>query len=181
MLLSSADACLLVVDIQDKLLPAVRATATPSSATPGVLLKAAAALGVPVLASEQYPRGIGHMVAAVAELLPDGAVVEKLHFSCLADPGFARRFSALGRRQAVVCGLEAHVCVLQTAEQILSAGHEVFVVADAVSSRAEASHALALRRLEADGARIVTTEMVVFEWLGQAGTPVFRELSQLIK
>ncbi|MCU0895525.1 MAG: hydrolase [Rhodospirillales bacterium] len=180
MLLSAADACFLVVDIQDKLLPAVRHQDAVVANT-RVLLQAARALGVPVLASEQYPRGIGSTVAPVAELLPDGSVVEKLHFSCLADPGFARRFAALGRSQAVVCGLEAHVCVLQTVEQILSAGHEAFVVADAVSSRAEASHALALRRLEADGARIVTTEMVVFEWLGQAGTPVFRELSRLIK
>lgn len=180
MLLSAADACLLVVDIQDRLLPAVR-DQDAVVANARVLLQAADALGVPVLASEQYPRGIGHMVEPVAELVPEGATVEKLHFSCLADPGFARRFAAVGRRQAVICGLEAHVCVLQTAEQILGAGHEVFVVADAVSSRAEASHALALRRLEADGARIVTTEMVVFEWLGQAGTPVFRELSRLIK
>lgn len=180
MLLSAADACLLVVDIQDKLLPAVR-NQDAVVANTRVLLQAAASLGVPVLASEQYPRGIGHTVAPVAELLPEGCLVEKLHFSCLADPGFAQRFAALGRGQAVVCGLEAHVCVLQTVEQLLSAGHEVFVVADAVSSRAEASHALALRRLEADGARIVTTEMVVFEWLGQAGTPVFRELSRLIK
>lgn len=180
MLLSAADACLLVVDIQDKLLPAVR-NQDAVVANTRVLLQAAASLSVPVLASEQYPRGIGHTVAPVAELLPEGSLVEKLHFSCLADPGFARRFAALGRGQAVVCGLEAHVCVLQTVEQLLSAGHEVFVVADAVSSRAEASHELALRRLEADGARIVTTEMVVFEWLGQAGTPVFRELSRLIK
>lgn len=180
MLLAAADACLLVVDIQDKLLPAVHER-DALVANAAVLLKAAAALGVPVLASEQYPQGIGHTVAPVAALLPEGAVVKKVHFSCLADAGFAQRFAALGRRQAVVIGLEAHVCVLQTAEQILAAGHEVFVVADAVSSRAQASHALALRRLEADGARIVTTEMVVFEWLGQAGTPVFRELSRLIK
>lgn len=180
MLLNAADACLLVVDIQDRLLPAVRDQDAVVANT-GVLLKAAAALGVPVLASEQYPKGIGHMVPPVAELLPDGAVVEKLNFSCLADANFAERFVALGRRQAVVVGLEAHVCVLQTAEQLLAAGTEVFVVADAVSSRAEASHALALRRLEADGARIVTTEMVVFEWLGRAGTQAFRELSRLIK
>lgn len=180
MLLNAADACLLVVDIQDKLLPAVRDREAVVANT-RVLLEAATTLGVPVLASEQYPKGIGHMVPDVAELLPEGAVVEKVHFSCLADPAFAQRFAALGRSQAVVVGLEAHVCVLQTAEQLLSAGKDVFVVADAVSSRVEASHALALRRLEADGARIVTTEMVVFEWLGQAGTPVFRELSRLIK
>lgn len=180
MLLNAADACLLVVDIQDRLLPAVRDQEAVVANT-RVLLKAAGALGVPVLASEQYPKGIGHMVPAVADLLPDGAVVEKLHFSCLADTTFAERFAALGRRQAVILGLEAHVCVLQTAEQLLAAGTEVFVVADAVSSRAEASHALALRRVEADGARIVTTEMVVFEWLGQAGTQAFRELSRLIK
>lgn len=180
MLINAADSCLLVVDIQDRLLPAV-CEREAVLANAAILLKSAAALGVPVLASEQYPKGIGHTVDAVAQLLPAGSVVEKLHFSCLADAEFARRLADLGRRQAVVAGLEAHVCVLQTAESLLAAGHDVFVVADATSSRRPANHAAALRRLEAAGARIVTTEMVVFEWLAQAGTPAFRELSRLIK
>lgn len=180
MLINAAQSCLLIVDIQDRLLPAVcERDAVVANAV--VLLKAAAALDVPVLASEQYPKGIGHTVAAVAAQLPEGSVIEKLHFSCLADTGFAGRLAALGRPQAVVAGLEAHVCVLQTAEGLLAAGHDVFVVADAISSRLPANHAAALRRLEAAGARIVTTEMVVFEWLARAGTPAFRELSRLIK
>jgi nicotinamidase-related amidase len=180
MLVNAGESCLLVVDVQERLLPAVTDGEAVVENT-AILLKAAAALDVPVLASEQYPKGIGHTVPELSALLPADAVVEKVHFSCLADAGFAGRFAALGRRQAVIAGLEAHVCVLQTAEQILADGHDVFVVADAVSSRAPANHAAALRRLEAAGARIVTTEMVVFEWLGQAGTPAFRELSRLIK
>ncbi|MBL8661020.1 MAG: hydrolase [Rhodospirillales bacterium] len=180
MLINATDSCVLIVDIQDRLLPAV---GEPDAvvANAAILLKAAAALGVPVLASEQYPKGIGHTVAPIGALLPPGSVVEKVHFSCMADPAFAGRFAALGRRQAIVAGLEAHVCVLQTAEGLLAAGSDVFVVADAVSSRTPANHAMALRRLEGAGARIVTTEMVVFEWLGQAATPAFRELSRLIK
>ncbi len=138
-------------------------------------------MAFPCSPPEQYPKGIGHLVAPIGELLPAGSVVEKVHFSCMADADFARRFAALGRRQAVVAGLEAHVCVLQTAEGLLAAGNDVFVVADAVSSRLPANHAMAMRRLEGAGARIVTTEMVVFEWLGQAATPEFRELSRLIK
>lgn len=180
MLIDAARSCLLVVDIQERLLPAVKDPEIVV-ANAGILLKSATALDVPVLASEQYPRGIGHTVGEVASLLPADVVVEKVHFSCMADAAFARRVAALGRRQAVVCGLEAHVCVLQTAEGLLAAEHDVFVVADAISSRAPANHAAALRRLEEAGARIVTTEMVVFEWLAQAGTPAFRELSRLIK
>ena len=180
MLIDAAGSCLLVVDIQERLLPAV---AEPEAvvANTVTLLKAAQTLGIPVIASEQYPKGIGHTVGDVAALLPADVVVEKLHFSCLSDDEFARRLAALGRRQAVVVGLEAHVCVLQTAEGLLTAGYDVFVVADAVASRRPTNHAVALRRLEAAGARIVTTEMVAFEWLGQAGTPAFREVSRLIK
>lgn len=180
MLINAAESCLLVVDIQERLLPAVAEPGTVVANT-AVLLKSAETLGIPVLASEQYPKGIGHTVAEVAALLPAGVVVEKLHFSCLADEAFSRRLAGLGRRQAVVVGLEAHVCVLQTAEGLLAAGHDVFVVADAVASRRPANHAAAMRRLEGAGARIVTTEMVVFEWLAQAGTPAFRALSRLIK
>ncbi len=180
MLMNNRTSALLVVDIQDRLLPAVR-DGEGVVAKARTLLKAAAAMGVPILASEQYPQGIGHLVPAIAELIPPGATLEKLHFSCLSDADFSRRFSNLGRTQAVVVGLESHVCVLQTVEQLLERHCDVFVVADAVSSRTAASYEFALRRLEAAGARVVTAEMVVFEWLGQAGTPMFRELIKLIK
>lgn len=180
MLMSAASSALLVVDIQQRLLPHVRMPQTVIDNTT-VLLKAARRLDVPVLVSEQYPRGLGATVPELTPLVTAGETIEKLHFSCIGEDTFANRFRALGRSQAVVVGLEAHVCVLQTVEGLLASGTDTFVVEDATSSRVEKSHAAAMARLGEAGARIVTTEMVVFEWLGKAGTPAFKELSALIK
>lgn len=180
MLMSAAASCLLVVDIQERLLPKMVAP-QPVVENTAVLLKAARRLDVPVLVSEQYPRGLGATVPDLEPLLHPGEKVEKLHFSCIGEEAFADRFRALQRHQAVVAGIEAHVCVLQTVEDLLASGIETFVVEDATSSRAEKSQAAAMARLREAGARVVTTEMVVFEWLAKAGTPVFKDLSALIK
>jgi nicotinamidase-related amidase len=181
MLVQRDNACLLIVDVQARLLPAM-ADRDEVVKNAAVLLKAAARLDIPVIASEQYPKGLGPTVPEIARSLPAGAtVIEKMSFSCLADETFARRLRELGRTQVVVAGIEAHVCVLQTAEQLIASGHDVFVVADATSSRTPASHDLAMARLARAGCTIVSTEMVVFEWMQVAGTPEFRELSALIK
>lgn len=180
MLTAANNCCLIVVDIQERLLPAISAP-NRVVANSRILVAAAKALGVPVVASEQHPRGLGPTVPAVAEALPTDAVMEKIHFSCLRDEAMRRRIAGLNRRQAVVVGIEAHVCVLQTVDDLLGAGYEVFVVADATASRTELSHATAMARLAQTGASVVTTEMVVFEWLERAGTPVFKALTALIK
>lgn len=180
MLMSASTSCLLVVDIQERLAPKVRAPQTVIG-NAAVLLKAARRLGVPVLVSEQYPRGLGATVSDLKPLLIEGETIEKLHFSCICEQSFAKRFGALGRPQAVVAGMEAHVCVLQTVEDLLAGGTETFVVEDATSSRTERNHAVAMMRLREAGARVVTTEMVVFEWLAMAGTSAFKDLSPLIK
>ena len=171
---------LLVVDEQVRLAPATFSR-EQAVANTQILLKAAARLEVPVLASEQYPKGLGPTVPEIAALLPPGSVAEKIHFSCASDPGIVARVEALGRRQVVVAGMEAHVCVLQTALGLKQRGYDVHVVADATSSRRPESHALAMERLRLAGIPVVNTEMVVFEWLAQAGTAEFRELSALIK
>jgi isochorismate hydrolase len=178
--MSAADSCLLIVDIQARLAPAMAARQTVID-NARILIEAAERLNVPMLVSEQYPRGLGPTVPELAALVPADRKVEKMHFSCIGDQRFTERFRAIGRRQAIVAGMEAHVCVLQTAEDLLAAGTETFVVADATSSRTEGNHMAAIERLRRDGARIVTTEMVVFEWLAKAGTPEFKELSALIK
>src|SRR5512144_676432 len=180
MLMSAAQSCLLVVDMQARLVPTM---ATPQAVVDNtrVLIEAAKRLHVPLLVSEQYPRGLGPTVPEIAALVPADRTLKKMHFSCIGDADFAGRFREIGRRQAIVAGVEAHVCVLQTAEDLLSAGTETFVVADATSSRTERNHSAAIERLRRDGARIVTTEMVVFEWLAKAGTPEFKELSALVK
>jgi nicotinamidase-related amidase len=180
MLLQRDASCLVLIDIQERLLPAMADPAGVVKNTQ-ILLRSAATLGVPVLASEQYAKGLGPTVAELANLLPADAVVEKLSFSCLGEEAFAARLRALDRRQVVVVGIEAHVCVLQTADPLVAAGYDVFVVADATSSRVALNHELAMARLARCGCSIVTTEMVVFEWLQVAGTPEFKALSALVR
>jgi nicotinamidase-related amidase len=171
---------LLIVDMQERLMPAMDAGGG-AIANAARLMEAAGRLGVPMLLSEQYPKGLGPTVAPLAALAPTATVAAKLSFSCLDDEGWRGRFERLDRRQAVIAGVEAHVCVLQTALGLREAGHEVAVVADAVASRRPESRALALDRLRGNGVEIVTTEMVLFEWLGRAGTPEFKALSGLIR
>lgn len=169
--------CLLVVDFQERLMPAIY-QADSVVANGAWLIQIARRLGVPVLASEQYPQGLGHTVAAIRELLPAEAFMAKTHFSCAAERDCMRRIDALGREQIIVIGAEAHVCVLQTALDLRAAGKEVFLVADAVSSRSPRDVELAVERMRADGVRIVSREMVAFEWLHQAGDDRFRAISR---
>ena len=180
MLIEAGRSVLLVIDVQERLLPAM---AEPRSVVDHctLLAKAAARLEVPALLSEQYPKGLGPTVPDLAALVPAASIHPKLHFSCAADPGLSRRLSEIGRPQIVIAGIETHVCVLQTALGFHARGFHCFVVADATSSRTEANKSAGLARLRADGVEVVTAEMVVFEWLGQAGTPAFRDLARLIK
>lgn len=180
MLLHAERSCAVVIDEQARLLPAMTG-ADVLVANTQRLLQAAQRLNVPVLASEQYPRGLGPTVPTVAPLLPSGSIVEKTQFSCVRNPAFANRLRQLGRSQVVLAGIESHVCVLQTALDLLQQHYAVFVAADATASRTRDSHERALARMARAGAEIVTTEMVVFEWLEDAGNPAFRELSLLVK
>lgn len=177
MLMRIETSCLLAVDFQERLMPAVH-DADGVVANAAWLIRIAQRLNVPVLASEQYPQGLGHTVAAIRELLPAEAFMEKLHFSCAAERDCMRRIDSMGRQQIIVIGAEAHVCVLQTALDLRAAGRDVYMVADAVSSRSPRDVELALERMRAEGVRVVSREMVVFEWLHQAGDDRFREISR---
>ncbi len=183
MLLDAAKSSLLIVDVQERLLP-VMAAGNSVVERSKILLKAAKVLDVPVAVSEQYPKGLGHTVEILSQDIGNAPVFEKSSFSCWRDDGLRRHFVAhhdCGRPQVVIAGIEAHVCVAQTAIDLAQSGFRVFVVADAVSSRAESSISLALNRMAQRGIEVVNTEMAVFEWLGKAGTPEFKELSALIK
>ncbi|MBI4755162.1 MAG: hydrolase [Betaproteobacteria bacterium] len=175
MLIDRDHSALLVVDVQERLLPHVHDWQR-LLANVVWLVQVAQRLDVPVLASEQYPKGIGPTHAEVRALLPVGSVAEKLHFSCAAAQCLTGLPGAQ-RRQLVICGIESHVCVLQTALELRWQGREVFVVADAVSSRDPSSREFALARMRAHGVELVTREMVAFEWLRKAGTNEFREIS----
>ncbi|MGF1445739.1 MAG: isochorismatase family protein [Pikeienuella sp.] len=182
MLIRAETSCLIVIDMQERLVPAMQAPAqTMKSAR--LLLAAAAEIGVPTLVTEQYPKGLGHTVAEIADAAraAGAQVIEKMHFSSWDEPDFASAFREIDRPQAVIAGMEAHICVLQTAMSLMREGVEVFVVTDATASRSLASERACLDRLQAAGAGIVTAEMAVFEWLGRAGTPAFRALLPLVK
>lgn len=180
MLMNADDSLLLVVDVQERLLPVIHDWQRLLDNAMW-LVQLAQCMEIPVIASEQYPRGLGQTQADLRALLPMQCIVEKQHFSCVAagmfQPGQPGAPGA-ERGQVVVCGIESHVCVLQTVLDLREQGRQVFVVADAVSSRAPANKALALERMRHHGVDVVSCEMVAFEWLKQAGTPIFKEISK---
>jgi len=168
MLIDSAKSSLLLIDMQERLLPAM-ADSKAVLRRCEILLAAAKALAVPLAVSEQYPKGLGHTVPEIKDQVGNAPVFEKTAFSCWRDEALKRHLIAQhdgGRPQVVIGGIEAHVCVLQTAIDLAQAGFAVFVVADATSSRAPESAALAFDRLRAAGVEVVNTEMAVFELLG---------------
>lgn len=180
MLIRRQESLLLVVDVQEKLAPAIF-EGEAAIANNVRLLSAAAQLGVPSFVSEQYVRGLGHSVGEIQNAAVDAHFFEKTHFSCTGEAGVVDMLRATGRQQIILTGMETHVCVLQTAFGLLGAGFDVYLVADAASSRTRENRNLAIERLRAEGARIVTTEMVLFEWLQKAGTDEFRRLLPLIR
>jgi hypothetical protein len=136
MLIRAKESCLIVIDMQERLVPAMQAPAR-TIRNAKILITAAKRLGIPVLLTEQYPKGLGHTVPDLARVAEGLTVLEKLHFSCMEDQGFAAAFRALGRRQAVIAGMEAHICVMQTAATLMEEGCEVFVVTDAHAGKRE--------------------------------------------
>jgi nicotinamidase-related amidase len=179
MLMRADHSTLLVIDIQERLCPALHEAAAlvENSAW---LIEVAQRMNVPVLVSEQYPKGLGPTVAALQPLLEGVTPVEKLRFSTAREKALLAQLGG-ERRQFVVCGAEAHVCVLQTVLELLDAGREVFVVEEAVTSRTLANKQLALARMRQAGAQIVSREMVAFEWLEVAGSEVFKDISKRVR
>lgn len=187
-LCDAAQGRLVVVDIQERL-AGVMAAADRERVIErtGILLQAAARLGVPVVATEQYPKGLGPTEPAVAGHLPAAAaVVDKTCFACGGADGFRQALAvdepgAPHRPQLVLTGMEAHVCVLQTALEMHAEGYQVFVVADAVCSRRAEHYDNALARLRQAGVIVTNTESVAFEWLRDAKHPDFKAVSALVK
>ena len=177
--LEPGGAVLLVVDIQEKLLPAIdHAEACVAAAKR--MIEAARVLVVPTVVTEQYPAGLGPTCAAIKEALGDAPVAEKVRFSACVD-SVMRALAQLSRRQVIVVGIEAHVCVQQTVLDLLRAGYLPYVCADAVSSRQPLDRETAIARMRQAGAIITTTESVIFELLGQAGTQQFKQILRIVK
>ena len=180
MKLDRARAALAVVDVQEAFRPAVL-DFEQVAANVAVLVRGAAILGLPTVVTEQYPKGLGHTVPEVSEHLNGVEPIEKVCFSAVQADGFSRALQEARRDQVVLCGIESHVCVNQTAEDLLSDGVEVHVAQDAVTSRTADNRALGLHKMERSGATVTSVETALFELLRQAGTPEFKEVQALIR
>lgn len=172
---------LLVVDVQERFRDLI-------DGMPGVvaqcsrLVRFCGKLGIPVVVTEQYPAKLGRTVPELAAALPAGtAPLEKMTFSCGGDEGFRKAVASLRREQWVLCGIETHVCVCQTATDLLRDGRQVALAADATSSRRPRDRELGLARMRDLGVQVMTTEMALFEILRQAGTDDFRAVAPILK
>jgi len=177
-LMSVGETALLVVDVQERLVPYIhdrrRVLWNVRRLVDGDRI-----LGIPAIATEQYPKGLGPTVPELKERL--GEIPSKLTFSCCGCEGLFERFRAGGANKILVAGIEAHVCVLQTVLDLLSAGWRVYVAVDAVGCRYEIDCRVALTRMDSAGATLTTTEAALFEWCETAGSPQFKEISKLVR
>ena len=179
-LLRKDDALLVIIDIQTKLLNVIFEKERLVSAC-RKLIQAARLLEVPMVMTEQYPKGMGPTDAQILEVLDDVGIIEKVSFSCCGAGDFNQKIAGFQRKQIVVIGIEAHVCVLQTVHDLLHTGYFVYVPYDAVSSRKQSDYTNALDRIRQTGAVIGSVESAIFELLEKAGTPVFKDISKIIK
>ncbi|WP_347988976.1 isochorismatase family protein [Methylomonas sp. AM2-LC] len=182
-LLDSRDSLLLIIDVQQRLTAAMsESDASLMVSQLGKILQAVKILEIPVLVTEQYPQGLGATLTEIMDYLPDDTgVFAKTGFSCCAADGFLEALQASGRKQLILCGLEAHVCVLQTALELLSRGFQVYVLDDAVCARRIKHKVLAMQRLQQQGVTLSCVESVLFEWLRDAKHMHFKTISSLIR
>jgi nicotinamidase-related amidase len=178
--IARSGSALLLVDIQERLLPAISGKEQLLQNALR-LAQSAALLHLPVFVTEQYPKGLGPTVPDLARAVAGFRPIEKLSFSAWEAPGLPEALRAKAISEIVLCGIEAHVCVAQTCLDLLDAGSRAFVVADAVSSRTEENRRIGLERMRAAGAILVSTEMILFELLERAGTQEFKQVQRLIK
>lgn len=173
---------LIIVDMQTRLMTAMPDDGSQAAIkNVGILAQASAMLEVPVIITEQYSKGLGNTVPEILALLPVSLKpVEKLTFSCMAEPKFSRQLTR-DRSQVILAGMEAHICVLQTALSLIAANKQVFIAEDAVISRNPANKANAIARMRDVGCIITNTESIVFEWLGKADGDAFKAISKLIR
>lgn len=171
---------LVVIDFQDKLLPKIQ---RHDQIVPKVvnLIRFARELAIPILWTEQYKKGLGPTTDAIASELNDVTPIEKMAFGCLGDPNFSTALASTGRKQLLVTGIEAHICVMQTVLSALERKFDVFVAVDAVGSCNDSDRDAGLARMDRAGAELVTSQMAMFEMLKEAGTPDFKKVLPLLK
>lgn len=179
-MLQPDDTALIIIDVQGKLATLMHEKERLFQNLTR-LIRGAQILEIPIVLTEQYPQGLGETVPEIKALMPDVQPIIKMSFSCCGEEAFLDAIEELEREQLLVAGIESHVCVYQTVADLLDAGYNVEVVADAVSSRTAENYKLGLSRMDDMGAWLTSTEMALFELLRVAGTPTFKEISKLVK
>ena len=179
-LLTRNDTAFVVIDLQEKLVPAMsdRETLEDKSVR---LIKGMKVLGIPTIVTQQYTKGLGETIPSVAEALGDFRHVEKNTFGCMANEEFASRIKESGKKNIVVCGIEAHICVQQTVLQLIEEGYNVYLVADCVASRNENDKPWSITRMGEAGAIITTYEAVLYEILRDSKADGFKDISAIVK
>ena len=174
------NAAFVAIDFQEKLMPVMSRTELLEAQTVK-LLKGMDALGIPGIVTQQYTKGIGETVPAIAEALGNFEHVEKVTFSCMATEEFVSRLEALGKKDIIVCGIEAHICVQQTVLQLMEAGYNVYLAVDCISSRSEEDKVWAIARMGEAGANITTYESILYEILRGSKADGFKAVSAIVK
>ncbi len=179
-MLDKENSLLLIIDLQEKLVNLLDKDVVVKRAS--VLAKAASILKVPTILTQQYSKGLGLTVEKVTQnLAKDVSVIEKTSFSALKEPGFTDILKSYNKKQIVICGIETHVCVHQTTEDLIREGYEVYIVKDACASRNKYEFKQGIEIMHQNGAKISCLEIVLFEWLKDAKNPHFKEIQDLVK
>ena len=179
-MLTAEKTCLIVVDIQEKLFKLMY-NRDRLECNCVILIKMAQVLNIPILWCQQVPNALGPSIHPVWALLHEQESFDKTSFSCYGDEAFAAKLDEINPKSAIICGIEAHVCVFQTAMHLLEKGIDIHVIADATSSRTNENKQIALHRMDKEGVTLSSTEMCLFELLGGSTHEKFRELAKLIK
>lgn len=174
------DTMALVVDYQERLMPVICENEELKKRSV-VLLKGLKALGVPMVVTQQYTKGIGMTIPEITDAVGSSDYFDKITFSCFEDEAVRKEIFKLGKKVVLVCGIEAHICVLQTCIDLKTAGYTPVLVTDCIGSRKDSDRQIALMRARSEGILLTTTESILFELTRKAGSPVFKEISKLIK
>ncbi|HIS35409.1 TPA: isochorismatase family protein [Candidatus Scatousia excrementigallinarum] len=178
--LNADNSLVLIIDIQERLVGALDKDIVVSKAVK--IASAAKVLRIPVMVTEQYPKGLGNTVPMLKEVLAaDTLVVEKTSFNALLEDGMAEKIASYGKKQIVIFGIETHICVHQTAAALIEAGYDVYVIKDACASRNKYEFKQGIDIMQQNGAKISCVEIALFEWLKGARNPKFKEVQALIK
>ena len=180
MILNEEDSLLLIIDVQEKLVASLDKDIVVKRVA--TLANTAKIMNIPLLVTQQYSKGLGQTVTAVSQMFGESTkVFEKTSFSAVKEDGFSELVKSYNKKQIIICGIETHICVHQTAADLINEGYEVFVAKDACASRRKYEFKQGIERMQANGANISCVEIILFEWLKTAKNPYFKEVQALIK